>query len=227
MPTSVKRGRPPEDRVARRQQIFRAIGPLISAGGVAGLNMELAAQTAGSSVGGLYHYFPSKPALVLYGLAAENLDRVCADLRHRYALLAASDPVALLSTGLTELVSAGQTYLRPSLTAALELAPRTAGPALDDAVRALGSELTGLVAGAYPRLTPGAVQRIEVAVRPAWADGLADEDVTPRELRARLRGIIMAGVTTPREVVRRPDQGLTSRIPAPIGAPAFSSASVT
>jgi AcrR family transcriptional regulator len=201
MPASARRGRPPEDRIARRQQIFRAVGPLIGADGVAGFSMERAAVTAGSSIGGLYHYFPNKTALLLYGLAAENLQRVCADFVRGHAALAASDPPALVSAALTELVSAGQTYLRPSWAAARELEPPSAALQLDRAVAVLAGQLAHLVATAHPLLTPGSVDRLEIAVRRAWARGLADEDVTPLQLRATLRAIIMRAVEAPLGVV--------------------------
>jgi AcrR family transcriptional regulator len=170
---------------------------LIGADGVAGFSMERAAAIASSSIGGLYHYFPNKTALLLYGLTAENLDRVCADFARGHAALAASDPPALLSAALTELVSAGQTYLRPSWAAARELEPPTAMAQLDRAVTVLAGQLAQLVAAAHPRLVAGSVDRLEIAVRRAWTSGLADEDVTPLCLRATLRAIITRAVEAP------------------------------
>jgi AcrR family transcriptional regulator len=170
---------------------------LIGADGVAGFSMERAAATAGSSIGGLYHYFPNKTALVLYGLNPENLHRVCADFAGRHATLAVSDPAAVFSAGLTEFVSAGQTYLRPSWAAASELDTPSAGTQLERAVTVLCGQLIHLVTAAHPRLAPGSADRLEATVRRGWIGGLVDEDVTPLQLRAELRAIIMRAVEPP------------------------------
>jgi AcrR family transcriptional regulator len=62
-----KPGRPREDRLARQQQIFGAVRDLLAPGRTRALTMAQAARQA-NSVGGLYHYFPSKRDLVLFGI---------------------------------------------------------------------------------------------------------------------------------------------------------------
>jgi AcrR family transcriptional regulator len=74
-----KLGRPPEDRAERRREIWSVVAPLIEKQGARKLTMRQAAAAAFMSLGGLYHYFPNKRALVLFGLDPEALERICAD----------------------------------------------------------------------------------------------------------------------------------------------------
>src|SRR6202022_304324 len=74
-----KPGRPPEDRVQRKREIWTAVAPLIEKLGVRNLTMRQAAAASFMSLGGLYHYFPNKRALVLFGTDQEALERICAD----------------------------------------------------------------------------------------------------------------------------------------------------
>lgn len=82
-----KPGRPPEDRLARQQEIYLAVSPLILEIGARQLSMREAAHAASLSVGGLYHYFPTKRALVLHGLSWEARDYLCRPGRERLAAL--------------------------------------------------------------------------------------------------------------------------------------------
>ncbi|HVS50553.1 MAG TPA: helix-turn-helix domain-containing protein, partial [Candidatus Dormibacteraeota bacterium] len=61
-----KPGRPPEDRLQRRREIWAAVGPLIERRGARNLSMRQAAAAVFVSLGGLYFYFPNKRALVLF-----------------------------------------------------------------------------------------------------------------------------------------------------------------
>ena len=63
---SGKPGRPPEDRLKRQHEIFLAVAPLIDRYGAKRLTMRQAARAAHLSLGGLYHYFPTKGD-VLFG----------------------------------------------------------------------------------------------------------------------------------------------------------------
>jgi AcrR family transcriptional regulator len=89
---SGKPGRPPEDRLKRQSEIFLAVTPLIERYGARRLTMRQAARAAHLSVGGLYHYFPTKRDLVLHALKPEAVARVCAEFHGRHADLERTDP---------------------------------------------------------------------------------------------------------------------------------------
>ena len=115
-----KPGRPPADRLARQGEIFTAVGPLILACGVRRLSMPEAAHAACLSIGGLYHYFPTKRELVLHGLDDAARERLCR--------LHQPEVAARLAEGLEPAIEAYLDYstrmlafARPSVQAALEL----------------------------------------------------------------------------------------------------------
>src|SRR2546429_7680029 len=89
---SGKLGRPAEDRVQRRREIWGAVSPLIEKFGARNLTMRQAAAVSFLSLGGLYHYFPDKRSLVLFGLDQEAHERVCMDFQARYGHLQDSNP---------------------------------------------------------------------------------------------------------------------------------------
>jgi DNA-binding transcriptional regulator YbjK len=91
---SGKPGRPPEDRLKRQHEIYLAVAPLIERHGAKRLTMRQAARAAHLSLGGLYHYFPTKRDLVLHALKPEAVARVCAEFHGRHADLARTDPNA-------------------------------------------------------------------------------------------------------------------------------------
>ena len=95
-----KPGRPPEDAFLRRREIYMAVAPLIESGGTKRLTMRQAARAAHMSLGGLYHYFPSKRDLVLFGISPEMLGRSCADFHERLGHLAETDPARFVVEGL-------------------------------------------------------------------------------------------------------------------------------
>ena len=89
---SGKPGRPPEDRLKRQHEIFLAVAPLIERYGAKRLTMRQAARAAHLSLGGLYHYFPTKGDLVLHALKPEAVARLCAEFHGRHADLERTDP---------------------------------------------------------------------------------------------------------------------------------------
>ena len=54
--------------------------------------MREAARTACISIGGLYHYFPTKRDLLLYGLDTDARDRLCVEFREAVATFASWRP---------------------------------------------------------------------------------------------------------------------------------------
>ena len=93
---SGKRGRPPEDRLLRQREIFMAVAPTIEGGSARSLTMREAARAAHISLGGLYHYFPTKRSLILHSLTPDALARLCADFHRQYGPLRDRDPGTFL-----------------------------------------------------------------------------------------------------------------------------------
>lgn len=115
-----KPGRPPEDRFQRRLEIWAAVAPLIEQVGARNLTMRQAAAASFMSLGGLYHYFPSKRTLVLFGLDGEAWERACSDIEVRTGRLRAISP-ELAAEGFCRSVVDQVFFVRPSMRAAMEL----------------------------------------------------------------------------------------------------------
>ena len=187
-----KPGRPAEDRVARRQQIFLAVAPLIRTLGAREVTMTRAAAAAGLSVGGLYHYFPNKRELLLFGLSRENLERLCADFRLLHADLLRADPRAFLEASLDNLTRQADAFVTPTVLAALHLGLDTFRARLDSA---LATEVIGLVEvvrAAYPALDDAAASGLNRALRRQCLSAIVDPGIAPAELRGQLAGTVAA-----------------------------------
>jgi AcrR family transcriptional regulator len=185
-----KPGRPREDRLARQQEIFGLVRPLITRE-VRQLTMAGAARAAHLSVGGLYHYFPSKRALVLLGIDPVNLERVCADFRPDHEALARTDPPALLAASLDTLAWAALHYIRPSALAAIELDAGAFRASLDEV---LTTELIGLVQTvqlAHPALTAKQAHDLNRALRLICTLAFVDASITAAQLRAQLQAAVV------------------------------------
>src|SRR3989442_6615286 len=115
-----KPGRPPEDRLQRRREIWAAVSPLIEKFGARNLTMRQAAAVSFLSLGGLYHYFPDKRSLVLFGLDQEAHERVCMEFKAAYGHLNESDPQAA-AEAFVQFFGERVSFVRPSIYAALEL----------------------------------------------------------------------------------------------------------
>jgi AcrR family transcriptional regulator len=115
-----KPGRPPEDRIQRRGEIWAAVSPLIEKSGARSLTMREAAAASFLSLGGLYHYFPDKRSLVLYGLDQGAHERVCLEFKARYGHLKDSDPHAA-AEAFIHFFGDRVSFVRPAIRAALEL----------------------------------------------------------------------------------------------------------
>src|ERR1700674_429638 len=117
---SGKPGRPPEDRVQRKLEIWRAIAPLIEKEGARNLTMRQAATASFMSLGGLYHYFPNKLDLVLFGLDSEAIHAQCGDLETWRDQADAPSAEATVD-GFVRLLADITFFKRPAIQAALEL----------------------------------------------------------------------------------------------------------
>ncbi|WP_194815028.1 TetR family transcriptional regulator [Nocardia sp. XZ_19_385] len=185
-----KPGRPPEDRLARQQEIFGSIRSQLKPGHCRELTMASAARQAHLSVGGLYHYFPSKRSLVLFGIDPANLQRVCADFRREHAELAESDPSALLTASLDTLAWAGVHFIQPSTLAALELDLGVFRTAMDEV---LTTELVGLVETvqrAHPELSDPQALELNRSLRRVCTLAFVDPAMTIEALRDQLQATL-------------------------------------
>ena len=115
-----KLGRRPEDRLLRQREIYQAVSPLILKQGVRALSMQEAADVACLSIGGLYHYFPTKHELVLHGIQAETLQRFCQDFHQQFTDPVHVNPQQHFDAFYSYLIEA-TLLMRPSVYAATEL----------------------------------------------------------------------------------------------------------
>jgi len=212
-----KPGRPPQDRLARQRELYTAVAPLLLAIGPRRLSMQRAARAAHVSVGGLYHWFPTKRDLVLHALRPEVLARSCDDFHARSGHLAAQDPAAYLAAYLDYAV-ATVAFVRPSALAALELG----APAfLEGAQAALTvglDEFDDAVAVLRPGVPDAERRGLSRVIRSTMFAALLDTTLSPRELAAELR-LLLDGRGAPRPSRRGQGAGTETPMPPLVPAP--------
>lgn len=186
-----KPGRPPEDRLARQAEICIAVGPLILERGVGRLSMRQAAYAACLSVGGLYHYFPTKRELALHPLQPEALMRTCRDFHAAHGHLAERDPAAYLEAYL-DLLARTASFLRPAVWAALELgvAEMQEGLALGFGMPVIHAEFLELLGRALPDAETRDIPALANAVRRAVIGALLEKRTEEATLRAELAALL-------------------------------------
>ena len=196
---SGKPGRPPEDRLGRQQEIFLAVAPLIERYGARRLTMRQAAWAAHLSLGGLYHYFPTKQDLVLHALKPEAVARLCAEFHGRHADLERTDPGRYVQADV-DYMARQCFFLRPAFQAASSWMPRL--PGITSRQHRRRSGVMHQTAG--PRaagMHPEEIRGLGRSVRRTFFSALIDRTVTPDELRHELLSSSGAG---PRRSASRP-----------------------
>lgn len=186
-----KPGRPADDVVLRRREIFEAVVPLLPDGGARRLTMARAARAAGLSVGGLYHRFDGKRSLLLYGLAPENLGRACADFQTTWGHV---EPVELVSRALDGFSDAVDRWVRPSVDAAGQLGIDVLHGALAEAMT---TELVGMVRSVRamaPTMTDARAEALERSLRRVCTAHVVDPTARAGELREQLRLTVVGAV---------------------------------
>jgi AcrR family transcriptional regulator len=181
-----KRGRPPEDRLARQREIYEAVTPLMMAqGGARRLSMRDAAQAACLSIGGLYHYFPTKRELVLHGLCPEAILRRCQDFHAQFEHLAEADPQQYINEGIDLIVSHVE-FCRPAIHAALELGTESFWEVIDALLTGTEQAFEVNLQRLLPETSDQEVRRWGRAIRRALCAALLDKSISPDELRDEL-----------------------------------------
>jgi AcrR family transcriptional regulator len=188
-----KPGRPPEDRLLRQREIFQAVAQLIVASGARQFTMREAADAACLSIGGLYHYFPTKRDLALHGLHPEARERICADESARMGDLLqqrSGSPIDITIDALMRIYA----FIRPSALAVLDLGSDTFQETLDSGS---ASDLGSLI-DIFRQLLPDASDEhlISLARSIRWLvrGALIDRDVDMQQVRSDLRLLIAAHV---------------------------------
>lgn len=185
-----KPGRPPEDRLARQQEIYEAVAPLLLSVGWRGLTMQQAAQAACMSIGGLYHYFPTKRDLVLHGLDLQARDRLCREYREACANLARWSIDQGIEAYLDHSIKMFA-FVRPSARAAFEMGLSELQTWLDQGLTANVEELMEALRVVVDS-TLGDEERAMLgrAIRRSLLGTMLDVNVDMSEVRDQLRLLI-------------------------------------
>ena len=184
-----KKGRPPEDRLARQWEIYNAVVPLILQVGARRLSMRLAAQAAYLSIGGLYHYFPTKRDLVLHGLCPEALLRHCQDFHTRFGHLADQDPLRYIDEGINVVVKQ-VAFCRPAIHAALELGVGSFWEVIETLLTSTALEFEEKLRWLFPEVGEQELHQWGRALRRSICAALLDKSISPNELRDELRMLV-------------------------------------
>ena len=184
-----KPGRPSEDPLLRRREIYVAVSPLILDVGARRLSMRQAARASCLSVGGLYHHFATKQELVLHGIQPATISRCCIDFHAGAADLARSNPPAYLEASL-DFLTGMVSFIRPSVCAALELRLETLEATLAPTLAAANDEFAASFRAAYPGVGPAGLGQVGRALHRALVAALFDRSITQTELRSELMALI-------------------------------------
>lgn len=184
-----KKGRPAEDRLARQRDIFEAVSPLILEVGARRLSMRQAADAACLSIGGLYHYFPTKRDLMLHGLCTEALYRYCQDFHAEFGHLAYVDPQRYIDKGI-DVVVEQVSFCRPAIHAALELGTESFWEVIEAFLTSAAGQFEGNLRQAVPSIGDVELHRWGRALRRCICAALLDKSIIPDEFRYELHLLI-------------------------------------
>ena len=184
-----KPGRPPEDRLARQRAIYEGVAPLLLDRGPRAMSMRDAAQAAHMSVGGVYHYFPTKRDLVLHGLRPEAFARLCEDFDAQWRNRRRSEPRACLSAFVEHFVTQ-VVFVRPSLHAALELGTDTFWDAVEAGITAGLDDFSRFLQSVVLAVDDREVAVLARSLRRVFFAALLDKSAGPDALRGELCALI-------------------------------------
>jgi len=193
-----KPGRPPEDRVQRRREIWACVSPLIQKSGARSLTMRQAASASFLSLGGLYHYFPDKRSLVLFGLDQQAHERVCMEFQAQHGHLKDSDPHAA-AEAFIHFIGGRVSFIRPAVRAALELGAEDFMSRLEANINMGLEGFIETLRLALPDANDRDLRAVARSVRRLVLAGLIDRSVSEQEIEEELRAVV-SGVPVGRRV---------------------------
>lgn len=191
-----KPGRPPEDRLARQQEIYLAVAPLILELGANQLSMQEAARAASMSVGGLYHYFPTKRDLLLHGLTWEARDYLCRPGRQRIGALELASLEEYIDAYVDH-TSMMFEFMRPSVRAAVDLGVVTLQEQLEAALSDGIWELRESLRGLAPWVPTLQLAELARAILRLGLFALIERDVPMSEVRGQLHALFTGYIGEP------------------------------
>lgn len=158
--------------------------------------MREAARAAHMSVGGLYHYFPTKRDLVLHGLREDARARLCQEYRSRLGDLSGWSAGRHVEAYL-DLSICVFSFAKPSVQAALELGAEELQAVLDSGLRTNVGELVKtlrLIDAGLPEEGLEALARgLRRVVLGALVDRHADLGETREQMRMLIEGHAIGG----------------------------------
>jgi AcrR family transcriptional regulator len=172
-----------------------AVAPLIERYGARRLTMRQAAHAAHLSLGGLYHYFPTKRDLVLHGLKPEALDRVCAEVSAQYGDVKRTDPLRYLVADV-DYMARQCFFIRPAFQAALELGAKDAWHHIEAAIDGRLNSCATPLRQVLPGCSDDEIRSLGRSLRRAFFSALIDHTVTPEEMRGELLSLIRGWPTS-------------------------------
>jgi AcrR family transcriptional regulator len=209
VPVSVRknRGRPPEDRFARRSEIYDRIAPLVLERGAGALSMRELARAAHMSVGGLYHYFSAKRELLFFPLLPDTCQEQYDRFRGRYEHLRLEDPAGYLDEFLWEIASSAL-QIRPAVVAALEIGAGDLWQTMAQSMQLEMSDLLGVVGEAHG-IGPADLLPLARQIRRTVMGAMFDPDITAQDLLDQLDALITgtAGRASGHDRTVPPDAG--------------------
>ncbi len=176
-----KAGRPVEDRLARQREIYEAISPLLAEQGIRNLSMRQVADVTSLSIGGLYHYFPTKRDLALHGIQIETIDRLCQDFHQQFDHLASVNPRQYFDIFYRSLMEC-TLFMRPSAYAAWGLGVDVFAMVSAN-IEAAVAEFATALRPLAPNLSETHIQALARAVRRFSLATLIDTTSSNEEIR--------------------------------------------
>src|SRR4029077_15821197 len=149
--------------------------------------MPQAAAASFLSLGGLYHYFPDKRSLVLYGLDQDAHERVCVEFKQQHGHLKDVAPQAA-ADAFIRFFGARVSFIRPAVLAALE---RGAAHLLSRPETNITMGLEGFIEVlrlALPESDERDMRAVARSARRVVLAGLMDRSVTQTENEKELPG---------------------------------------
>jgi AcrR family transcriptional regulator len=148
-----------------------------------------AARASHMSLGGLYHYFPTKRDLVFYGMDPDAMERSCHEFIARFGHLRESDPVAMIGAFIYFFAEEA-TFIRPAIKAALSLGADDLLPRFGDVIAIGMPGFTRTPSRALPNATEGELLSLASATRRLFFASLIDWTLTPEAFEEELRALV-------------------------------------